>query len=481
MSKTTTTTAASTTANRVKETIVTAAKDTAKARLAEQAKHVADKAIEQANKTSDPNRANRAWAKVEEAKATANLRAKEAGLKQPFPASRARKQAAATARGEAASARSRKVEATKAAEPKVQPKAEPAKRAVPAPAPVDKRKAPRLTKFGAMLLGLIGSGSTSFFDDGIVENSGIWHECLTGETAGTEGMPTTGKGVANVIDRLCDLGLLDKGSPDEDGQVWVWLTKRGAVEARRQAKVLFNFNNADGKQTVATKPAAKKATATKAKVEPKAAKSTDPLQAAKIVALLEFAEAHGWFAATTQIDEAGTGVTITLQHAERVETFTVAFFNGSMDASKMPFMTRSNGSTVLLRNVSAVKANLMTAEEAAAAGKSSLRVKAAVERAPRKSRTVSGAEEPARNSVPFDIARAEDDEVLDLLAGRTVTWRRRLDNGEETAVIGRKVWMPKANKEGKERIVHFIERVEGKRLHEGGQRSFRLDQIVNVK
>jgi hypothetical protein len=320
------------------------------------------------------------------------------------------------------------------------------------------------TKMGAMLLGLIGGGSTSI--DKVVKGSSIEHATLTAETAGQPGMPKNGKGVANVIDRLVEQGHL----VEHEGLLA--LTVRGAAEARKQAKVLFSVTNTEGTKANGT-PVVKAAKVTTAKAKPEA---SDPMAAPKVQALVEFAVEQGWTVAR-EVD----GASVEVKMTKDAEVFVVSFVNGSMDASRMPHMLRADGSKVLLRNVSAVKANLMTEADATKAGKASLRVKREVVRGARKVAKATGDDEQPRKALPFDIAKSDDDTVLDLLAGRTVTWRRKLDNGEETATIGRKISMAKANKPGKERIVNFIERVQGKRVTEGGMRSFRLDQIVSVR
>jgi hypothetical protein len=504
----TTTTNRKSAATTIKETVMSTAKNTARRtaqaatpttkaqqeRLAAAAKRAADKAQGEADredlgsKVSDPRtvaRAERAQAKADAAKQRANELAEDAGLKLPFPAPRkprARK-AAAPAKGNLTDPTGerraeRKTTARGAAKPaarktsrttKVQ--AKPVESPSAAPTFTSKSKVP--TKMGAMLLGLIGAGSTSFFDMGIVEDSDTWHSVLTEEVQGQPGMPKTGKGVANVIDRLVEQGHLKKGHEDE-GDIPVFLTKRGAAEARKQAKVLFSVVNTEGTKVDGT-PVAKKAATTKAAT----AKTTpvlDAMSAPKVAALVEFATEQGW-AAEGEVD--GTSVVLTM--TKDAEVFVVSFINGSMDASRMPYMLRSDSSRVLLRNVSAVKANLMSEADATKIGKASLRVKREVVRGSRKVAKAATDVEQPRKALPFDVSKADDDVVLDFLAGSTITWRRTIDNGELSATIGRKVWMAKNNKPGKERIVHFIERVQGKRVHEAGQRSVRLDMIVSVR
>lgn len=91
-----------------------------------------------------------------------------------------------------------------------------------------------MTKAGTALMTIIGRGQTSFFDGGIVAGQGIWHEALTGETAGAEGLPKTPKGVAGVIRRLVEQGMLEVADSGEDG-VWVALTDQGAATANALA------------------------------------------------------------------------------------------------------------------------------------------------------------------------------------------------------------------------------------------------------
>lgn len=94
-----------------------------------------------------------------------------------------------------------------------------------------KRTAANLTKMGKTLLTLIGQQRLSFFDGGIVEGEGIWHGSLSDEAAGTPGMPKTATGVANVVTKLVEDGYLSTAAPDENGDVWVSLTKLGAETA----------------------------------------------------------------------------------------------------------------------------------------------------------------------------------------------------------------------------------------------------------
>lgn len=118
-----------------------------------------------------------------------------------------------------------------------------------------------MTKAGAALMTIIGKCETSFFDGGIVAGQGIWHETLTAEVAGSDGMPKTAKGVAGVIRRLVEQGMLEASDAGEDG-VWVALTEQGAAEATALAAA------SAPEPTQKPKPAPGKASAKKASAKP---------------------------------------------------------------------------------------------------------------------------------------------------------------------------------------------------------------------
>lgn len=84
----------------------------------------------------------------------------------------------------------------------------------------------KMTAKGLETMTAIGQGQTSFFDEGIVENSGIWGECLAGEL---------GHKSSGVINRLVTLGLLtdcgDQSEPGFDAGHWYTLTAVGAEVA----------------------------------------------------------------------------------------------------------------------------------------------------------------------------------------------------------------------------------------------------------
>lgn len=89
----------------------------------------------------------------------------------------------------------------------------------------------KLTKKQTALMTQIGSNGFSFFDDGIVEDSGIWSDALTGE-AGPE-VSDTAKGAGRVAVSLVKKGLL-KSEEAEDG-TWFELTAEGAAVANELA------------------------------------------------------------------------------------------------------------------------------------------------------------------------------------------------------------------------------------------------------
>jgi hypothetical protein len=147
---------------------------------------------------------------------------------------------------------------------------------------------PKLTKAGAQLMTIIGRRETSFFDGGIVANEGIWHECLTGETAGAEGMPSSAKGVANVITKLAADGYLELHDNSEDG-VWVVLTDLGADTANELAAEKAPAAKETAKAAKA--PAAKKVTTAKATTKKTTAKKVADKAPAKATGL-ELAKAN---------------------------------------------------------------------------------------------------------------------------------------------------------------------------------------------
>lgn len=128
-------------------------------------------------------------------------------------------------------------------------------------------KAPALTKGGKTLLTIIGAGSVSFFDDGIVENGNTWHDVLTEETAGAPGMPKTARGVSNIIRKLADDGYLYLTNEGTE-EVGVFLTALGAETANSLVAPLSPEKPEPAAEKPAKaekKPAAKKAGKTAAK------------------------------------------------------------------------------------------------------------------------------------------------------------------------------------------------------------------------
>jgi hypothetical protein len=90
-----------------------------------------------------------------------------------------------------------------------------------------------LTPAGTALLAQIGRRGFSFFDDGIVEHSGIWEECLTSEAGGD--VAANAKGVdllARKLERDC---YLESHENDDEDSPWVTLTALGAETANRLA------------------------------------------------------------------------------------------------------------------------------------------------------------------------------------------------------------------------------------------------------
>lgn len=106
----------------------------------------------------------------------------------------------------------------------------------------------QLTEKGRDAMNSIGRGWVSFFDNGIVEGSGIWGECLTADL----GLKSSG-----VINRLRDLGLFvayDTKDDDYASGMWWDLTALGADVANYLAENLEGHNDADADESVAADP-----------------------------------------------------------------------------------------------------------------------------------------------------------------------------------------------------------------------------------
>lgn len=96
----------------------------------------------------------------------------------------------------------------------------------------------QLTAKGRETMRAVGAGELSYFDEGIVEYSGIWGECLTGEM---------GHKSSGVINRLRDLGLwtVSDGEVNTDESMWWALTALGADVANYLAGRLQNQADAE--------------------------------------------------------------------------------------------------------------------------------------------------------------------------------------------------------------------------------------------
>lgn len=97
---------------------------------------------------------------------------------------------------------------------------------------------PHLTAMGRKLMTAIGENgqgapTLSFFDGGIVEDSGSWMSVLSAELSGEGSVAKTATGVANVLKKLDADGFVAIDSPDENGEQWVRLTKLGADTANQ--------------------------------------------------------------------------------------------------------------------------------------------------------------------------------------------------------------------------------------------------------
>lgn len=100
----------------------------------------------------------------------------------------------------------------------------------------------KLTRKGLETMHAIGAGHTSFFDNGIVEDSGIWGDNLTGEL---------GHLSSGVINQIAKLGLLeshDHGS--DEASNWWTLTALGADVANYLCENIEGHNDADEDESV---------------------------------------------------------------------------------------------------------------------------------------------------------------------------------------------------------------------------------------
>jgi hypothetical protein len=80
----------------------------------------------------------------------------------------------------------------------------------------------QLTPLGLECMTAIGQCRTSYFDEGIVEGSGIWETCL---------MEELGHNSSGVINQLVKIGLLTSNHYPGETENWVALTSAGAEVA----------------------------------------------------------------------------------------------------------------------------------------------------------------------------------------------------------------------------------------------------------
>lgn len=207
-----------------------------------------------------------------------------------------------------------------------------------------------------------------------------------------------------------------------------------------------------------------------AKVKAKAAKATEPKPSGvahpKVVALVDYAKQQGW---TAEASADGPQVKVAAtRDAERLDTF---FVDGKLDLSAMPTYTRSDGSKVLLRNVSAVKKQ-MDSDPAARPVK-----------AERATRARSATAERPQVDLPFDIREmGNDDAILDAVRGATITWKT--DNAaEQSVIVGKKVQLREHPQKvgGEERVLSFFSMEPTKRGMVGGpERHVSLKHLRSV-
>ncbi|AYD81749.1 hypothetical protein Moki_53 [Arthrobacter phage Moki] len=71
----------------------------------------------------------------------------------------------------------------------------------------------------------LGNNSFSYFDEGIVEDSGIWYSAMRDEMNYSTSLN------ARAISKLVKDGMFIKSDKDEDGEEWLSLTAKGAKAA----------------------------------------------------------------------------------------------------------------------------------------------------------------------------------------------------------------------------------------------------------
>lgn len=259
---------------------------------------------------------------------------------------------------------------------------------------------------------------------------------------------------------------------EENAWVIDWRNCANHVPATSEQPRTASHAKAKPEPKKATRKAATVAPATKAKAapkpkpEPKAKVTTEDRNAAKAAALGQAALDAGW---SSEIKADGDRLVVTM--GRDAEVLTTTFVDGKLDLANMPTYQRGDGSSVLLRNVSAVKKQMD-------ADPDKRPVKAERRTVVRK--RLQGAQEDSvdrSRALPFDVAIADLDLVQEHLTGKQVAWR--LSDGTRMEAFVGKVIGLKPNQDGT-LIMDFIELVASKKagMVPGPQRTVALAKVT---
>jgi hypothetical protein len=217
-----------------------------------------------------------------------------------------------------------------------------------------------------------------------------------------------------------------------------------------------------------TKPSPKKAAAATPTPKQPVLKTDAP----KVLALVEHAHSQGW-----AVDVALDGPYVNVTSTRAGETLVARFIDNKMDDTHMPYFVRTDGSEVLMRNISAVKKQMMS-DPAARPVRSERQVRS------RSAADVS--DEPSQRRVPFDIERSDADEVAEALRGATITWRNGSAEADRAVVSAKRAPQirnhPKHPGVGAKRFASFFtqEQTEKGEWVCGPERHVSLDRLLTV-
>ena len=185
-----------------------------------------------------------------------------------------------------------------------------------------------------------------------------------------------------------------------------------AQSARGEAKAATKAKKAT--KAVAEKPSRAAKSVTKTTSKPAAQAGSWP----KVVSLEEHLKAEGWKVSTKKV-----APHVVVVGTRNGESLTTHFIDGRMEINPMPFYTRTDGSVVKMRNVSAVKKQA-SSDPAARPVKTQRTVVV-------RTRTVTPEveREEAGRGLAIDIKSCETDDLAKYLNDVTIWWRRSAQYG----------------------------------------------------